>query len=764
MDLQDVADDLSAFADDPGDVLIENSGDVLLVRGGREISFTLRSEAGELYVIQDQTKTPYWKFLGYDIARLDAFADRLILKRPPIRPFIDGPAKIESVSLEPQEGPALQLLHRECEEISPFCSRVIFITADAGHGKTALLREYQARQAKGFLEGKSKFLFWHVDLQGRQLLRLHEALMGDLGELRISGIWMAGIIRLLRHGMLVLAIDGFDELAAEQGRTDALGALATMVQQMQDKGVIVAASRRTFFDTEDYARRTGLLRRRVSSDCEFDQIHLRDWTRTEDIQYLSEIKIDDKKGFDNPNNIYDEILKELQSQPTHPMLTRPFLLTHLARMLLLYNITPSDLIKGMHNPLEGVAEVVRAFIDREVSEKWKERDTGKPYLTSEQHMQLLATIAQEMWSGQVDRLPIDVVETITVLLLEEWKISEDRKRQVLEMVRMHVMLTIPSDGDEGARSFDHPEFRNYFVAYSLANVIKRSLNGLGVSELGAFLSVAQLPDGVAKYAAGMLERDSNFIKQVIALMNNLVAREWKPTFLQTNVGTIIPWMANGYEDDDVIHIKGNIVFSSLVFEDTGMKNVIIEGGSFLNVSFMRVKWENINFNDCNFTEITLDKSATYKDVRLVSCSIAGVKIYDGGDEILRAYSPERIRQIMKGVGIDVENESIKDIACESSETEKRRLANRLLRIFRRTTLVSEHILNLKIASNQQKIVFEEIIPLMEKKNLIESKPWRGGGKSKHLWGLKRGLDEILRADCGEGDPDIVKFWAEVDKL
>ena len=764
MDIKDIYADLSAFADDPNEVIVDKDGTAIIVRGGREISFTFRSdEFGNIVVDQDKIITPYRNFIAHNIAGLGTFAERLISKRLPVPAFVDGMAKIESVPRDNITGHALDLLNSECVNVSPFCSKVVFITADAGHGKTAVLREYQNKQAKKFLEGRSQFIFWHVDLQGRQLLRLHEALMGDLGELRISGIWMAGIIRLLLHRMLVLAIDGFDELAAEQGRTDALGALSTIVQQMQNKGVIVAASRRTFFDTEDYVRRTGLLKLRVSSDCEFDQIHLLNWTRAEDLQYLKEIQIADNK-FVNPGQIYDEILGELQGDTTHPMLSKPFLLTHLAKGLLLYNASPSDFIKGMKNPLEGVAEVVTAFIKREVTEKWITSDTGEPYLSIEQHMQLLSTVAQEMWSGQTDRLGIEIIETITILLLEQWKIAEDRKRQVMAMVKMHVMLTIPSDGDEMYRSFDHPEFRNYFVAYFLSNLIHQAVEGYNISEFSSFLSIAQLPDGVAKYASAMLNRDLLFIDNIGNLMNKLIAREWKPTYLQTNIGTLLPCMIDGYHGNNIIKITGNIVFSSLVFENTKLNNIIISGSSFLNVSFTGVTWENIEFINCEFTDITLDKRAVYKDIRMTSCAINGVKLRDGDEEILRAYSPERIIQVFSMVGIHKIDGAEKTVVCPTSESVQRIVTNRLLYIFRRTTVISDSIIRLKIPINLHRLVYENIIPLMEKKHLIEPKAWRGGGKAQNLWVLKRTLDEISKADCGEGDPDTVGFWKQIDKM
>src|ERR1035441_75300 len=377
--------DIAAFADDENEVIVQRDGQCIFPRGGKEITAKLVDEEDGKWVVDvEGGRLSYRRFVSSYLARLDVFAERILAKRTPMAAFVNGHARLESVSAGNADGSAMELLDSECRTHSPFSSKVLFLTADAGHGKTVLLREYQAQQALMYLDGKSPFVFWHVDLQGRQLLRLSEALLGDLGDLRMSGLYMAGIVRLLHHRMLVLAIDGFDELAAEQGTADALGALSSLVHQLQDSGTIVAASRRTFFDTEDYSRRSGLLRKHVSSQCEFDQLHLKPWVKEQAVQFLGSIKVE-SRSFPNPEDTYASIVEELGGNPEHPMLTRPFLLTQVARGLLLYNATPVEFIRGMHNALEGVASVVQAFVQREVSEKWKYKDTGEPYLTIEQH-------------------------------------------------------------------------------------------------------------------------------------------------------------------------------------------------------------------------------------------------------------------------------------------------------------------------------------------------------------------------------------------
>ena len=108
------------------------------------------------------------------------------------------------------------------------------------------------------------------------------------------------------------------------------------------------------------------------------------------------------------------------------MLSRPFLLAQIAKGILLFRTSPAEFIRGMENPAAGVASIVGAFVTREVQQKWKSKDTGEPYLTESQHLQLLGNVAEEMWRAQKDRLEVDVIETIATMLLEEWKTPSER--------------------------------------------------------------------------------------------------------------------------------------------------------------------------------------------------------------------------------------------------------------------------------------------------------------------------------------------------
>lgn len=92
-DLERVRADLSAFADDDEDVALDNTGALMLVRNGQDISGRLIEDAERgLMVEVEGERYPYSRFLTHNLARLDVFAERLLAKRSAVATFIDGPA------------------------------------------------------------------------------------------------------------------------------------------------------------------------------------------------------------------------------------------------------------------------------------------------------------------------------------------------------------------------------------------------------------------------------------------------------------------------------------------------------------------------------------------------------------------------------------------------------------------------------------------------------------------------------------------------
>jgi len=757
-ELERVRADLAAFADDDEEVALDDTGALILVRNGIDISGRLIDDAERGLVVEiDGQRLPYSRFLTHHLARLDVFAERLIAKRSGPTTFIDGPARLDTAREETSPGSAHDLLTAECAEGSPFATRVVFITADAGQGKTVLLRQHQRQQAEAFLAGTAAYLFWHVDLQGRQLVRLSEALMGDLGDLRVTGLWMPAILKLIQRRAVVLAIDGFDELAAEQGTTDALGALAVLVRQLDGHGVVVAASRRTFFDTEDYLSRAGLLRRSVAAACEFDQIALQPWTVREVRRFFEAFEFRGERLSD-PRGTLESLTAELGGDVTHPMLTRPFLVNQLARALALYDVTPAEFVRGMDDPLKGVAALVQAFVQREVAEKWIHRESGEAYLTVDQHMEFLASVADEMYQAQKDRLSLDIVETIAALLFDKWGIDPNKRVSVMQMVRMHVLLTVPPDGSAASRAFDHSEFKDYFVAYSLRSQLAEASEGNTPAGLGQFLSTAQVSDGTARYVCAMLDLSEERAVSLVRCLARLGRDEWRPTFLQTNIGTLFPFVVDGRDFADELEFDGRPVFSSLVFEGKRLRHITITGGTFLNASFVGTQMSKVRFSRCVFGETTVDLDAVLEDVRLDGCELSGVRVVRGGEEITREFAPTRVQAALLGAGFSFqEAEQLPLIGGEESNLHWQ--VRRTLRMFQRSTIVNEGGLQQRFRGDFH-LVMSDVIPLLERHGFVERRPWHGSGV-QGVWALTCSLDELLAGDEPVPAGTYSAFWTEV---
>ena len=150
VDMEDVRRDVAAFADDEDEVVIERDGTLVYQRNGVTESAQIVS-AGEndaLAVVVNDAHLSYRKFLTHHLAGLPMLAARLLDKRPPPHPFVEPHAELQTTDKAREILPALEALSRQCSDTAPFASRVLFITADAGAGKTALLRTYQSLSAQ----------------------------------------------------------------------------------------------------------------------------------------------------------------------------------------------------------------------------------------------------------------------------------------------------------------------------------------------------------------------------------------------------------------------------------------------------------------------------------------------------------------------------------------------------------------------------------------------------------------------------------------
>lgn len=777
--------DLQAFADDPNTVEVLHNF-ASLVRFGQEITFELKynSDNDNMNVLFEGQEMSYKKFLSTHIAKLDLFANKIINYRQKNEsfkeeinyfkePFVEGTATLYTFenSSKGEENKALELLNNESSNPLPLSTKVTFITADAGHGKTYLLKKYEYEQAKKYLKGESSFLFWHVDMQGRQLVRLDEAIMRDLGELRVPGIYMSSIYYLLKNNLLVLSIDGFDELAAETGNTEALGSLANLVNQLEGRGIIIAASRRTFFDYNDYLKKTKMLPKAIgdSNDCVFNELKLNNWIKSDNIEYLEDAFILNEKD-DDPEKVYNEIFKLVGEKYQHAFLSIPFLFSRIIKALVRFNITPNNFL-GHSDNVKGVKAIIENFIKREVSDKWITKE-GIPYLTEYQHFELLTHLAEDMWKQQKDALPIDDILFITKILCEQWGIIDSKTQEsIMRMVKMHALL-VPAGGDLEMRKFDHPEYKNYFIANSINLTFEKLIkDSSSLNSFKGFLDHSQLPDSVGRYLSNIISKNDKKVLSIINILKRTISEEWTPSMLHVNIGTLFPFIIDGYKPTKKIvfgdTFENRISFSSLVFENKIIENIEFHKANFTNISFKHTTLLNVKFINCVFNDIKINNTNKFNDVTILDSEIHSVSIKENGDEVDKGFAPIRIFQILKKYNIiwndyKIDNKLITQVEREQSNIKK--LTYRLLNSFRRTNLLYNYNIEIKFSSSDAKIIEDTIIPIMEQFGLLKIEETKNVRQyDRKGWRLLSDIDQIIGADNYKSKNNLEKFWNVIDK-
>lgn len=755
--------DISTFADDMDEVFIQGNGELTYQRMGNvEIVKLVERENQSVGIVSDNVEYGYTDFLASKLADLKTFAKKIIQKDDAEEGdmYVDPQASLVKIYCQ-ETGNALDILRSECEEEQWSGTRIAFVTADAGHGKSFLLKQYQRLQAKKYIDGVSNYLFWHIDLHGRELVRLNEAIMYELGDLRITGLYYNSIITLIRNGLIILGIDGFDELAAEKGGDVALGSLTNLVSELEGDGKLVAASRRTFFNTQDYIQRIAMLHQKIDSECEFDEIRLHNWSKEQCVSYIG-------LYYPNPEDEYNKLISLLHSTVNHPLLERPFLFTKIVSFAYNDDLSPYEFVSnGGESDLDSINKIIATFVKREVN-KWSttEKDTGKPYLDFDQHMRLLADVANEMWLEQKDSVTIDTIAFILTILFDDWKTDASIRPKITKMAESHALLPKSNVGDR-YRKFDHDEFRNYFLAMSLEYILTKAVKQDNFMAVKNFLNVAQLPDAVSQYLTLQLSKEKSmaFVKGLLKMEEG----DWKATYIQPNIGTLLPYLLHQLEIPETLSIDQKITFSSLVFENKTINDVRFHDCSFINVSFNNTHLTNVVFDSCTFTEIKIREKSHNEFVNVVindNCTINTVTIVQSEEESYSEYSPYNINGLLQKQGFSREqkDEPHVDNIQVVKNPDYRKLVKRFLNKYIKATYQYEkNILEDPIYnSGKSDMIIEDIIPLLLKHHIIEEASTSNTLQTnRKAWRLKHlDVSDVYKAEEDVSSP-LHSFWVEV---
>lgn len=128
---------------------------------------------------------------------------------------------------------------------------LLLLDGPAGVGKTTIVRETALRRAEIY-DGSAPLIL-QIASRGRVLQNISDLIAFALQDLR-SNLTVAQLVPLIRHGLIILAIDGFDELSDPNGFETAWSGLNTLLANARGNATFLLAGRETFVSTATMQR------------------------------------------------------------------------------------------------------------------------------------------------------------------------------------------------------------------------------------------------------------------------------------------------------------------------------------------------------------------------------------------------------------------------------------------------------------------------------------------------------------------------------
>ena len=328
---------------------------------------------------------------------------------------------------------------------SDAATKVMLIDGPAGIGKTKFIEVIALARAEAYAKNRRPLVL-HVQSRGRVLSYLQDLMAFSLQRLRLS-VTFDQLPVLARHGLVTLAIDGFDELGDPNGYDLAWSQVNETVSQLRGQGTLILAGRETFIGLRRLSEALTHLRENdivdgftlqpPSTDEAERWLHSKNWRKT-DIGHISDLL------------------------DTHSYALRPFFLAQLADRSIARSLYDS---KG----ISLIPILVDAMLQRESGKFGEAVDAA---LTEDERRQythrFLGEVARYMADDQTD-----IVDEISLGWLVEMALPKPVDTDVLGLLknRAGVIAFLTVDALPSCRRFAHSQIFNYFLSVAAIDAL-----------------------------------------------------------------------------------------------------------------------------------------------------------------------------------------------------------------------------------------------------------------------------------------------------
>lgn len=506
LNIDEVVNDICAFMDpftEPKKRLTKTSTQIELIRNGRKVVYDISLD-GKMIAAKhrDRSFSSIASLIASDeFANISRFAETQLRsfkdknKTPPIKTEINfGNKRINSDYLA------------DCLVNTNECTNLILLDGPAGVGKTYHIEHLAQRQAAKVLSGHIAPVVLHVSSRGRRLSNLGDVLAATTQDYA-AGFGARQVPILVRHGLLVSAIDGFDELVDADGYEDSWSALREFIRDIKRSGTVILAARDTFVEEQELLKRIESANNTVN----LSMAHIQPVTPTAAKEWLSQAP----KW--KPTEVNSETTDQILTEGSYAL--RPFFL----RILLEAGKWDKVLDTGPRSFL------VNQYIEREAKLIARQISNITPEAITPAVVSLLQEIALEMTTREVDTIETDHLAFLARYCFEGL-LDEQSIRKLMHKAGSFALLE--QSNQQGHRRFLHSEIMHYFLGGAL-------VSALNAKSVPSVLRRAAIGAEHSEVFSEVFAQNEVIAKNAVNYLSSAISSESSMDRLQNNGGTIL---------------------------------------------------------------------------------------------------------------------------------------------------------------------------------------------------------------------------------
>jgi hypothetical protein len=497
------------------------------------------------------------------------------------------------------------------EEVGPAgATQVTFLLADAGQGKSQLLRRAAVNEAERYLAGEVDSLLLYVDAQSSGLALLNQAVAKSLDDYR-GDLLYQNVQPLVREGLLVLVVDGFDELIGTRGSSqDAFTSLTAFVAALDGRGSVVASGRSAYYEQEFATRadRYGVAGHDVRS------VEVLNWEQNEYFAYC-ELVATEKRVDRQP-------LRELWYSHKQ-LLAKPFFAREVVSEWLRGDSVVADA------PTAAIVwQIIRGYLSRESGKLLREREQ----VTDVQSLdRFYREIAEEMWTIESRELDPESLRTTAELVFDN--LDEFAIDMLVQRAPYLALLTVGNE-DLSTIRFEHEMFYSYFVASALSKAIRVEVSGLAPET--RLLEHALIPREAADFVAQRWTDDGLGIGRIARVLAGAGARHSRRSHtVRQNCGALL---------------AASLRTQSPV-KDVILEHALLQGESLVGIRLDECRLADVSFKSCDLSDAIFSECSadfvSFSDVTISASSVLDIQGIDWGSAFtsLRVHEGDRVRSV-----------------------------------------------------------------------------------------------------------------------